>query len=161
MDRFAITEEPADSADVRWCFEQYYLELGTQFGYDVDTALPLGSEQLTRPHGLVLVIRDEGAAVGCGAVKLLEGAIGEIKRMWVSPSVRGHGVGGRLLDELEAAAAAAGKTVARLETNEQLEAALAMYRKRGYVEVEPFNEEPFATHWFRKELPRPAGTRRL
>ena len=152
MERFTIAEEPADSADVHWCFEQYYLELGTQFGYDVDTALPLGSEQLTRPRGLVLVIREEGAPVGCGGVKLLEDGIGEIKRMWVSPSVRGHGLGGRLLDELEAAAAAAGRTSTRLETNEQLDAALAMYRKRGYVEVEPFNEEPFATHWFCKEL---------
>ncbi len=68
---------------------------------------------------------------------------------------------GRLLDELEAAAAAAGKTATRLETNEQLDAALAMYRKHGYVEVEPFNEEPFATHWFRKELQHPPHGRTL
>ena len=72
--------------------------------------------------------------------------------MWVAPGVRGRGLGGRLLDELEAAAAAAGRTVTRLETNGQLGAALALYRKRGYEEVEPFNEEPFATHWLRKKL---------
>ncbi len=148
-----MDEEPVDSADVRWCFEQYYAELGADFGYRVDTALPLGVEDLTRPRGLVLVIRDEGTPVGCGAVKLLEDGIGEIKRMWVSPDVRGHGLGGRLLDALESAAIEAGKTIARLETNDQLEAALAMYRKRGYAEVAPFNEEPFATHWFRKTLP--------
>ena len=153
MSDFTIGEEPADSADVRWCFEQYYTELGTEFGYEVDTALPLDVEQLTRPHGLVLVIRDDGAPVGCGAVKLLGDGIGEIKRMWVSPAARGYGLGGRLLDALEAEAAAAGKTITRLETNDQLEAALAMYRKRGYVEIAPFNEEPFATHWFRKALP--------
>ncbi len=152
MDRFSIAEEPADSDDVRWCFEQYYRELGTEFGYEVDTALPLGVEDLTRPKGLVLVVRDDGAPVGCGALKLLGGGIGEIKRMWVSSVVRGQGLGGRLLDGLEAAAAEAGKTVTRLETNEQLEAALAMYQRRGYVEVEPFNDEPFGTHWFRKEL---------
>ena len=152
MSRFVIAEEPAASDDVRWCFEQYYLELGHAFGYDADTALPLGVEQLTRPHGLVLVVRDGGAPVGCGAVKLLEDGIGEIKRMWVAPGVRGLGLGERLLDELEAAAAAARRTATRLETNEQLGAALALYRKRGYEEVEPFNEEPFATHWLRKEL---------
>ncbi len=152
MERFTIAEEPADSDDVRWCFGQYYRELGTEFGYDVDTALPLGVDQLTRPHGLVLVIRDGSEPVGCGAVKLLDDGIGEIKRMWVSPSVRGFGLGGRLLDELESAAIAAGRTSTRLETNDQLEAALAMYRGRGYEEVEPFNEEPFATHWFRKRL---------
>jgi ribosomal protein S18 acetylase RimI-like enzyme len=153
MDRFTIAEEPADSADVRWCFEQYYKELGTEFGYEVDTALPLGVAQLTRPDGLVLVVREDGMPVGCGAVKLLDDGIGEIKRMWVSPTVRGRGLGGRLLDALEAEAAAAGKSVTRLETNDRLESALAMYRRRGYVEVAPFNEEPFATHWFRKALP--------
>lgn len=152
MDRFTITEEPADSADVRWCFEQYYAELAMEFGYDVDTALPLGTDQLTRPDGLVLIVRDQGAPVGCGAVKLLADGIGEIKRMWIAPTVRGRGLGGRLLEALETAAAEAGKTVTRLETNEQLGTALAMYRRRGYVQVVPFNDEPFGTHWFRKEL---------
>ena len=152
MERFTIAEEPADNEDVRWCFEQYYAELGTAFGYDVDTALPLAVGQLTRPNGLVLIIRDRGEPVGCGAVKLLDDGIGEIKRMWVSPSVRGFGLGGRLLEALESAALAAGRTSTRLETNDQLEAALAMYRRCGYEEVEPFNEEPFATHWFWKRL---------
>ena len=152
MERFTIAEEPADSRDVRWCFEQYYVELAGEFGYEVDTALPLSVEDLTRPRGLVLIVRDEGAPVGCGAVKLLDDGIGEIKRMWVSPAVRGQGLGGRLLEALESAAAAAGKAVTRLETNGQLGPALAMYRKRGYVQVEPFNDEPFGTHWFRKDL---------
>jgi ribosomal protein S18 acetylase RimI-like enzyme len=153
MERFTVAEEPAHSEVVRWSFEQYYRELGKDFGYDVDTALPLGLDELTRPHGLVLIVRDRGEPVGCGAVKLLDSGIAEIKRMWVSPCARGHGLGGRLLDDLESAAIAAGQTSARLETNSQLEAALAMYRKRGYEEVEPFNDEPFATHWFSKQLP--------
>jgi GNAT superfamily N-acetyltransferase len=152
MERFTILEEPADSADVRWCLEQYYAELSQHFGYDVDSALPLGVEQLTRPFGLVLVVRDGGAPVGCGAVKLLDDGIGEIKRMWIAPAVRGLGLGRQLLEALEGAAAEAGKTTTRLETNQQLGPALAMYRKRGYVQVEPFNDEPFGTHWFRKEL---------
>ena len=154
MDRFTISEEPADGPDVAWCFAQYYAELAGEFGYDVDTALPLGVDELTRPAGLVMIVRDEGEPAGCGAVKLLDGGIGEIKRMWLDPKVRGHGLGGRLLDALEAAATAEGKRVARLETNGQLRAALSMYRRHGYVEVEPFNDEPFATHWFRKQLDR-------
>jgi GNAT superfamily N-acetyltransferase len=157
MADFIITEEPADSDDVRWCFEGYYLELGSRFGYDVDTALPLGAEQLTRPHGLTLLVRQRGAPVGCGGVKLLDDGIAEIKRMWVAPGVRGRGLGGRLLAALEGAAIKAGQTTARLETNEHLDAALSMYRARGYVEVEPFNEEPFATHWFSKALAHEQG----
>ena len=40
----------------------------------------------------------------------------------------------------------------RLETNRELTEAIAMYRRAGYVEVPPFNDEPFADHWFEKRL---------
>ena len=147
-----IAEEAADSADVRWCFEQYYAELGRRIGYRLDEALPLSVDELTRPRGLVLVAREGGIPVGCGAVKLLDDGVGEIKRMWVAPAARGRGVGRRLLEALEEAAVAGGRTVARLETNETLGAALALYRDHGYVEVEPFNDEPYGTHWLSKRL---------
>ena len=154
MDRVVIREEPADSPDVGWCFEQYYAELGALFGYKPDEALPLAPDDLTRPHGLVLVIRrgEVGPAVGCGGLKLLDGGIGEIKRMWIAHEARGRGLGGRLLDALEAAAFAEGCERARLDSNGRLSAAVAMYRARGYKEVPPFNREPFATHWMEKPL---------
>ena len=152
MSRISIAEEPACSDDVRWCFEQYYDELGRRFGYVVDRALPLGLDELTPPRGLVLIAREGGKPVGCGAVKLGAADIGEIKRMWVSERVRGQGLGGRLLDALEVQAVAAGKSVARLETNKTLLAAMAMYRKHGYHEVPAFNDEPFGDHWFEKDL---------
>ena len=154
MDRFVFREEPADSPDVRWCFEQYYAELGALFGYKPDEALPLEADDLTRPHGLVLVVRkgEVGEAVGCGALKLLDGGIGEIKRMWIAPGARGRGLGARLLDALEAAARAEGCERTRLDSNGRLSAAVAMYRARGYTEVAPFNREPFATHWLQKRL---------
>ena len=72
--------------------------------------------------------------------------------MWVSPTVRGLGLGRRLLAELEKAAAATGADSVRLETNRSLAEAIAMYRSAGYVEVEPFNDEPYAHHWFAKSL---------
>jgi ribosomal protein S18 acetylase RimI-like enzyme len=72
--------------------------------------------------------------------------------MWVAESVRGLGVGRRLLAELEARARDHGARSVRLDTNRNLTEALAMYRSAGYVEVPRFNDEPFAHHWFRKEL---------
>ena len=152
----AIHEEPAGGEDVRWCFRQYYAELDRRFegGFDVDAALPLGLDELTPPRGLVLIARLDGVPVGCGAVKLADERIAEIKRMWVSDRVRGQGVGSRLLAELEARASAAGKSLARLETNRSLSEAVAMYRSRGYREVEPFNDERYGDHWFEKDLAR-------
>lgn len=152
MDDIVIAEEPADSDAVRWCFEQYYIELGRLFDYVVDEALPLGIAELTRPRGLVLIARKDGEPVGCGAVKLLERDLAEIKRMWVAESVRGAGLGGRMLDALETKAAEASKSVARLETNRMLTAAVALYRSHGYREVPAFNDEPFGDHWFEKQL---------
>jgi GNAT superfamily N-acetyltransferase len=154
MVEYAISEEPADSDDVCWCFDRYYAELGALFGYAPDEAVPLAPEDLTRPRGLVLIVREQasGRPIGCGAVKLLDGDIGEIKRMWVDAELRGQGIGSKLLEALEAAARAEGRTRTRLDSNGRLSAAIAMYRRRGYREVPPFNAEPFATHWMEKRL---------
>jgi hypothetical protein len=45
-----------------------------------------------------------------------------------------------------------GATEIVLDTNERLEAAQSLYRSSGYVDVEPYNDNPNATHWFRKDL---------
>jgi ribosomal protein S18 acetylase RimI-like enzyme len=76
----------------------------------------------------------------------------ELKRMWVADSARGLGIGRRLLAELEAEAARNGGRMVRLETNNSLSEAIALYRSSGYVEVEPFNDEPYAHHWFEKDF---------
>jgi ribosomal protein S18 acetylase RimI-like enzyme len=108
---------------------------------------------MTPPAGLFLVATLHAEPVGCGALKFHPGAPAEIKRMWVAPSVRGIGLGRRLLAELEACAAAHGVRVLRLETNQSLGEAIGLYRAAGYREVAPFNGEPYAHHWFEKALP--------
>lgn len=159
MSDVTISEEPADSTDVRWCFGRYAAELGWLFGYRIDEALPLGSEDLTPPRGLVLIARHDGDAIGCGGIKLQQPEIAEIKRMWVAPHMRGRGIGRQLLLALESCAVRAGKPIARLDSNERLAAALAMYRAHGYREIAPFNAEPFATHWLEKQLDLPSTAR--
>jgi ribosomal protein S18 acetylase RimI-like enzyme len=80
---------------------------------------------------------------------------GEVKHLWVRPAARGTGVGRALLADLERRAAAFGATEVVLDTNERLEAAQALYRSTGYREVEPYNDNPNATHWFAKGLDTP------
>jgi ribosomal protein S18 acetylase RimI-like enzyme len=72
--------------------------------------------------------------------------------MWVAESARGLGIGRRVLTELEADAVRRGASTVRLETNRALVEAIAMYRSAGYFEVPAFNDEPFAHHWFEKQL---------
>jgi len=93
-----------------------------------------------------------GDPVGCGALKFHGDQPAELKRMWVAESARGLGIGRLLLEGLERRAAAEGVRLVRLETNETLAEAIALYRSAGYVEVDAFNDEPYAHHWFEKRL---------
>jgi DNA-binding MarR family transcriptional regulator/GNAT superfamily N-acetyltransferase len=138
----------------RYCIQAYFDELAERFegGFDPERTISASAEELTPPAGLLLVAMLHDQAVGCGALKLAAGAPAEIKRMWVSPAVRGLGVGRRMLAELEARALEAGASAARLETNGTLTEAITLYRSSGYREVEAFSDEPYAHHWFAKAL---------
>ena len=72
--------------------------------------------------------------------------------MWVADAARGLGLGRRLLARPRGARRARRRRDARLETNDTLVEAIALYRSVGYREVPAFNDEPFADHWFAKRL---------
>jgi DNA-binding MarR family transcriptional regulator/GNAT superfamily N-acetyltransferase len=146
-------EDPASEA-ARLCIESYFAELDARFdaGFDPGRSISADVDELTEPAGLLLVARLRGEPIGCGALKLHGGEPAEIKRMWVAPSARGLGVGRRILSELEERARRRGVGLLRLETNQTLKEAGALYRSAGYVEVEAFNDEPYAHHWFEKRL---------
>jgi GNAT superfamily N-acetyltransferase len=146
--------EPPDSRDACWCLEAYFNELVARFetGFDAAKSNSARVEELTPPAGYFVVARLDGVPAGCGALKVNDAKIGEIKRMWTAPSARGLGVARRVLDALEAKAIEVGITTLRLETNKALHEAQALYRGSGYLEVAPFNGEPYAHHWFEKQL---------
>jgi DNA invertase Pin-like site-specific DNA recombinase len=77
---------------------------------------------------------------------------GIVKRMWTAPEARGQGVARRVLHELEALARNAGIETLRLDTNRVLVEAQAMYRRAGYREIARYNDNPYAHHWFEKNL---------
>ena len=149
-----ITVADPTSQDARWCIEQYFAELGTRFemGFDPTLSISAHTHELVPPAGLLLVARLREEPVGCGALKFHENTVGELKRMWVAPRARGLGLGRRLLLTLEHEAREAGMTVLHLETNRTLVEAIELYRHAGYQEVEAFNDEPYAHHWFEKHL---------
>jgi DNA-binding MarR family transcriptional regulator/GNAT superfamily N-acetyltransferase len=136
------------------CLREYFAELDRRFdaGFDPAGSLPADPDEMRLPAGLFLVATLRGEPIGCGALKFHDDAPTELKRMWVAPTGRGLGVGRRLLAELESRAAQHGSHTIRLETNRTLTEAIAMYRSAGYREVRPFNDEPYADHWFEKHL---------
>ena len=142
------------SADARWCLQQYFAELGERFeaGFDPARSISADAHELTPPGGLLLIARLREEPVGCGALKLHANAPAEIKRMWVAQRARGLGLGRRLLLDLERHARELEVAVLHLETNRTLNEAIHLYRESGYQEVAPFNDEPYAHHWFEKRL---------
>ena len=72
--------------------------------------------------------------------------------MWVASDARGLGLARRMLRELEDHARQSGAKVLRLDTNKVLKEAQAMYRREGYAEINSFNDNPYAHHWFEKKL---------
>jgi ribosomal protein S18 acetylase RimI-like enzyme len=141
----------------RFCLRAYFAELAGRFegGFDPGRSIPASDAELTPPAGEILVATLHGEPVGCGALKFHDGAPAELKRMWVAPAARGLGLGRRLLASLEEHAAAGGARAVRLETNRTLAEAISLYRGSGYREVAPFNDEPYAHHWFEKTLDTP------
>ncbi len=149
----AVTDPREPGA--RHCLQAYFAELGHRFdaGFDPALSIPADDADLTLPAGLLLVATVDGDPAGCGALKFHpDDDIAEIKRMWVSPAVRGLGLGRRLLAELETQAARHGAGRVRLETNRNLAEAIALYRTAGYREVPAFNDEAYAHHWFEKAI---------
>ena len=149
-----IDEERPTSRDAQYCLSEYYSELSQRFaaGFDPSHSLSPSLDDFLPPDGTFLVMRLKNEPVGCGGFKRNSRDAAYLKRMWIAPSARGLGLGRRLLEELEERARSRGYRKVQLETNESLEEAQQLYRKCGYREVAPFNDEPYAHYWFEKPL---------
>lgn len=152
-----IAVEPPNTADALWCLKEYFNELAKRFesGFDPGRSISANADELTPPAGIFIIARLGGQPIGCGALKVKAAGLGEIKRMWVREDARGLGLGRRILEALEKHARELRLNTLRLETNRTLGEAQALYRRCGYVEVAPFNDEPYAHHWFQKVLTKP------
>lgn len=142
------------SPEARWCVTRYFAELDRRFegGFDPTKSLPAEDADLAPPRGAFFVASVDGKALGGGALKVLSEGVGSIKRMWVDAEARGLGLGRRILAALEEEARRLGLTTLRLETNRALIEARRLYATAGYEEVAPFNDDPYADHWFEKRL---------
>lgn len=92
------------------------------------------------PGGGLLLARRDGSPAGCVAFFDRGGGVMEIKRMFVTPKARGHGIGGRMLDRLLVDARASGHRRGLLWTHKTMLAAQAIYRRAGFREV-PLSDE--------------------
>ena len=122
---------------------------GTPSRLDVQA---VSAADLRGPTGAYLVGYEDDDAVAGGGLRHLSEGVAEIKRMYVRPPARARGVAAALLKALEDQAFALGYRAVRLDTGPKQVHALRLYRGAGFVEVEPYNDNPFACYWAEKVL---------
>lgn len=99
-------------------------------------------EAHARPQGIILLAERDGQPIGCGMTHALDPQTSEIKRLFVAPQGRGHGVARALMSALLAQARADGFARAVLDTSVNLAPARALYRTLGFVERGPYQDIP-------------------
>jgi GNAT superfamily N-acetyltransferase len=147
----SILHEKPDSAD---CAElinelQNYLAglypPASQHGFSIQRLI---DEQVA-----FFLLRYDEVPAGCGGIKIYSG-YGEVKRVYVRPHFRKHGLSRRIMDHLEAYAISQGVTIVRLETGVYQPEAIGLYEHMGYQRIPPFGEYVFdpLSLYFEKSL---------
>lgn len=139
----------------RKLFKEYAQWLGFDLAYQgFEKELADLPGKYAPPKGALLLAFAEESPAGVIAMRPLDDGICEMKRLYVRSNARGLGLGRSLVGEILAAARAAGYGKMRLDTVAgKMDAAIDLYRKFGFVEIEPYYNSPVEhTTYFEKQL---------
>jgi GNAT superfamily N-acetyltransferase len=158
-----ITRADLTSEISRTLIAELNAELSGMYPEPGATHFGLDPAQVAAGDGAFLTLSRDGTPVGCGAVRRIDADTAELKRMYVSPTLRGTGLGRRLVAALEAEALKLGVRRLVLETGTRQLAAIALYRATGFQTIPLYGEyvlSPETSVCMGKEL-FPDGTPRL
>jgi len=145
---FAVkqAESPAQIVQARELFFEYAQSLGFSLCFqNFDQELAGLPGDYAPPDGRLLLATYEAQLAGCVALHQLEPGICEMKRLYLRPQFRGKRLGRALADRIIAEARQIGYQRMRLDTVEPvMKDAVAMYRKIGFREIEPYRSNPIA-----------------
>jgi putative acetyltransferase len=136
-DRFEVRPEPLDSAVAQQLIAELNAELSRDYKPE-ERFHSLAAEEVADGAGAFVVAWLDGVPVGCGAVRLLSPDRAELKRMYVRPPYRRHGLARPILNTLEDRAAALGAQTVVLETGIYQPAAIGLYESSGYAKIPRF-----------------------
>jgi GNAT superfamily N-acetyltransferase len=142
----------ADAADAvtlakeygEWAVQVARTEYGIDARAESQQGLSTSIEELLQPRGRLYVAEIDQSPVGLGGLNPISEEIAEIKRMYVRPEARGHGVGRMLLQQLVTDARELAFRLVRLESAAFMREAHALYRSFGFEDVPPYEGREFA-----------------
>jgi putative acetyltransferase len=133
-----IAQEDPRSPDVQRLLSAFVDEVKKRYDSPPADVGFFDPELVAVPRSIFLVARDDGNAVGCGALVPIDETVVEVKRMFVAPQKRGHGIARRILDELERLAREFDYDAIRLETGVRQPESIALYGKAGFYRIPNF-----------------------
>jgi GNAT superfamily N-acetyltransferase len=133
----------------------YFADIASRYpGWSPDLIPSADPAEVAHPLGAWVVAYLDGRPIGCGGVKRFDGSSGELKRIYLAPAARGHGLGRRLLEELEQHARDLGYERLLLDTGDLQPEALGLFQSAGYEQIPDYNGNTWATYWMEKRLTR-------
>jgi putative acetyltransferase len=133
-----IIEERPDTPDATQLIME--LEAVLQPVYAPESRHGFSIEKLLNQGVAFFVTRYDGIPAGCGGIKLFGTEYAEVKRMYVRPQFRGHGLGKAMLNHLTAYSTQHGISVLRLETGIYQTEAIGLYEQFGFQRIPPFGD---------------------
>jgi len=136
-------ELPADVPVARRLFREYAQALGIDLGFqDFEAELDTLPGKYAPPEGRLILAWDGACAVGCVALRPLDGHRCEMKRLYVQPEARARKLGRRLAERICREAREAGYRCMCLDTLPTLAPALRLYQALGFRPTAPYVFNP-------------------
>ena len=142
--RIVPAEERSQIDLVRTLFREYASSLGFSLCFQsFDAELAGLPGEYSPPAGQLILVFCDASPAGCVALRKLEDGICEMKRLYVRPEFRGHGLGKDLVLALIAQARLSQYSKMRLDTvAASMAEAVGLYRSMGFREIPPYRHNP-------------------
>ena len=152
--QITIAAEPFESEDAQRLVSALDAHLASRYPPEQRFGPNLKPQQISAGLGTFVIARLDGRAVGCGALRKLDDVSAEVKRMYVDPEARGHGVAKKVLEHLEDVGRELGVGRLVLETGIYQAEAIGLYHAAGFEPVRCWGEyaEAVTSVCFEKKL---------
>ena len=143
MTEIRSAEIPRDLGVVRGLFQEYVDSLAIDLYFqELEQELASLPGKYSPPGGRLLLAWRGDEPVGCIALRPIDAATCEMKRLYVRPQARGEQLGRRLAERICREAKDAGYTRICLDTLPSMAAAQKLYQSLGFVPIEPYVFNP-------------------
>lgn len=134
---------------IKLLFGEYTSMLGVDLGFqNYDDELQNLPGGYALPHGRLYIAHYDDQLAGCIALRPIDNNCCEMKRLFVRPTFRGQGIGKALAEKVISDAKEMEYQAMLLDTITSLSSSIALYKKLGFYEIEPYRFNPLPNALF-------------